>query len=383
MSVFKLVGKKNKARRGILKTIHGEIKTPFFMSIATSGFIKGLTTDEMREIKAPVILSNTYHLMLRPGEKLIEKAGGLHKFMNWNGPILTDSGGFQVFSLAKFRKITDSGVKFKSGIDGKEYFLTPKKAIEVQQDLGSDIMMVLDECVENPASYDVAQDAVERTTSWARLCKNYKSKYRQKLLRSLLTSKQIQNSKSKIQNSLLFGIVQGSLYKDLRKKSAEDLIKIGFDGYAIGGLAVGEGKKEMYKMVEYAVNLLPEDKPRYLMGVGYPEDIVKAVSLGIDMFDCVIPTRNARHGMLFTDLKNINLKKGTVKYKALHITNEKYKEDFKPVDKNCDCELCKNYSRSYLRHLFMSKSFLGQRLATLHNLRFYIKLMSEIRKNVL
>lgn len=357
--MFKLLSKKNKARRGILDTAHGEIETPFFMSIATSGFIKGLTTDEMKEIKAPVILSNTYHLMLRPGEKLIKKAGGLHKFMNWQGPILTDSGGYQVFSLAKFRKISDSGVKFKSGIDGKEYFLTPKKAIEVQQDLGSDIIMVLDECIENPASYNVAHEAVERTTRWAKLCKKQRSK--------------------KTKKQLLFGIMQGSLYKDLRKKSAEDLIKIGFDGYAIGGLAVGEGKSEMYKMVEYAANLLPEDRPRYLMGVGYPEDIVKAVSLGVDMFDCVIPTRNARHGMLFTDLKNIDLKKGTVKYKALHITNEKYKEDFKPVDKNCDCELCKNYSRSYLRHLFMSKSFLGQRLATLHNLRFYIRLMGEIR----
>ncbi|MDD3887502.1 MAG: tRNA guanosine(34) transglycosylase Tgt [Patescibacteria group bacterium] len=368
MSIFKLVGKKNKARLGKLKTLHGEIETPFFMSIATSGFIKGLTTDEMREIKAPVILSNTYHLMLRPGEKLIKKAGGLHKFMNWRGPILTDSGGYQVFSLAKFRKISDSGVKFKSGIDGKEYFLTPKKAIEVQQDLGSDIMMVLDECVENPASYSVAVEAVERTTRWAKVCKEVKSQ-----------KEKVKSDKLKVKKQLLFGIVQGSLYKDLRKKSAEDLIKIDFDGYAIGGLAVGEGKSEMYKMVEYAAQLLPENKPRYLMGVGYPEDIVKAVSLGVDMFDCVIPTRNARHGMLFTDLKNINLKKGIVKYKALHIANEKYKEDFKPIDKNCDCELCRNYSRSYLRHLFMSKSFLGQRLATLHNLRFYIKLMNEIR----
>ncbi len=376
MSIFKLVGKKNKARLGKLKTLHGEIETPFFMSIATSGFIKGLTTDEMREINAPVILSNTYHLMLRPGEKLIKRAGGLHEFMNWEKPILTDSGGYQVFSLAKFRKILDSGVKFKSGIDGKEYFLTPRKAIQIQQDLGSDIMMVLDECVENPASYNVALEAVERTTRWAKLCR--------KIFNDQFSiSNKFSMTNFQINRPLLFGIVQGSLYKDLRKKSADDLIKIGFDGYAIGGLAVGEGKSEMYKMVEYSANLLPEDKPRYLMGVGYPEDIVKAVSLGIDMFDCVIPTRNARHGMLFTGLKNIDLKKGTVKYKALNITNKEFREDFKPVDKNCDCELCKNYSRSYLRHLFMSKSFLGQRLATLHNLRFYVRLMEALREEVL
>ncbi len=358
--MFKLLHKKGKSRAGELKTSHGVIKTPFFMPIATRGFVKGLTPDELDEVGAQIILSNTYHLMLRPGEKLIKEVGGLHKFMNWDKPILTDSGGFQVFSLAKFRKISDKGVKFKSGIDGKEYLLTPEKAIKIQQDLGSDIMMVLDECVANPCSRIKAREAVERTAKWAQQCK-------------------VQSSKLKLKRSLLFGIAQGSLYRDLRKKSVEDLIKIGFDGYAIGGLAVGESKKKLYEMVEFCADLLPEDKPRYLMGVGYPEDIVKAVSFGIDMFDCVIPTRNARHGTLFVDLGEIDLKKGEVKYKVIHIKNSKFKKDFSKIDKNCDCYLCKNFSCAYLRHLFMSDSFLGKRLATLHNLKFYIRLMETLR----
>lgn len=392
--MYKLINKKNKARRGILKTAHGEIKTPFFMAIGTRGFVQGITSEELNEIGVQVVLSNTYHLMLRPGEKLIKKAEvksqnskiksckskvkkltGLHAFMNWSKPILTDSGGYQVFSLAKFRKINDEGVRFKSNIDGKEHFLTPKRAIEIQQDLGSDIMMVLDECVENPASYSIAAEAVERTTSWAIGCKKQKN----------LPLLSLRQAGKKTKKQLLFGIVQGSLYKDLRKKSAEDLIKIGFDGYAIGGLAVGESKSEMYKMVEYVADLLPEDKPRYLMGVGYPEDIVKAVSLGVDIFDCVIPTRNARHGALFVakGLGTQFLKdSGNEFYETLHITNEKYKEDFGPVDKICDCYLCRNFSRAYLRHLFMSKSFLGQRLATLHNLRYYMRLMEVLRNQI-
>lgn len=360
--MFKILkeDKKSKARIGKLETAHGEIKTPFFMPIATKGAVKGLSSLDIENLQAQIILGNTYHLMLRPGEKLIKKAGGLHGFAAWNRPILTDSGGFQVFSLAKFRKIDEKGVRFKSHIDGKEYMLTPEKAVKIQLDLGSDIIMVLDECVALPADYDYVKDSVELTTRWARRCKGEMSKQKNK--------------------SLLFGIVQGGIYKDLREKSAKDLINIGFDGYAIGGLAVGESKKEMFKIADFTTDFLPLEKPRYLMGVGMPEDIVKAVRCGVDMFDCVIPTRNARHGFLFSELQLNELSE--LKYKTVKILNNKNKEDFNPIDSECDCFACKNYTRSYLRHLFMSEDYLGQRLATIHNIRFYMRLMEKIRANL-
>lgn len=353
--------KKSKARRGKLITAHGEVKTPFFMPIATKGAVKGLSSLDMENLGAQILLGNTYHLMLRPGEKLIKKTGGLHGFMNWNKPVLTDSGGFQVFSLAKFRRINEKGVRFKSHLDGREYMLTPEKAVQIQQDLGSDIIMVLDECVALPAEYDYIQDSIGLTCRWAKRCKE-------------------EHNKIETEKSLLFGIVQGGVYKDLRKKSAKDLIKIGFDGYAIGGLAVGESKKEMFKIADFTTDLLPEEKPRYLMGVGMPEDILSAVRCGIDMFDCVIPSRNARHGFLFTELLLNNL--DDLKYKTVKILNEKYREDFSPVDSECDCLACKNYSKAYIRHLFMSEDYLGQRLATIHNIRFYMRLMGKIRANL-
>lgn len=361
--MFKLLkkNKKSKARRGKLITKHGEIETPFFMPIATKGAVKGLSSLDMKELGAQILLSNTYHLFLRPGEKLIKKAGGLHGFMNWDRPVLTDSGGFQVFSLAKFRKISEEGAKFKSHIDGKEYMLTPEKAMKIQNDLGSDIIMVLDECVSLPADREYIEESVNLTTRWAKRCKEEISK--------------LDNNKS-----LLFGIVQGGTFENFREKSAKDLIKIGFDGYAIGGLAVGESKDDMYKVVDHTTDFLPKDKPRYLMGVGMPEDILKAVNLGVDMFDCVIPARNARHGFLFIDLEIKNL--NTLKYNSVKILNEKHKEDFTSLDSNCDCLTCQNYTKAYLRHLFMSEDYLGQRLATIHNVRFYMKLMEGIR-NVL
>ncbi len=361
--MFKLIkeDKNSKARRGRLTTRHGKIETPFFMPIATKGAVKGLSSLDMEDLGTQILLSNTYHLLLRPGEKIIKKAGGLHGFMNWDKPILTDSGGFQVFSLAKFRRISEEGVKFKSHIDGHEYVLTPEKAIRIQRDLGSDIIMVLDECVALPAEYEYIQDSVELTTRWAQRCKK-------------------ENNKLKNKKPLLFGIVQGGTFKDLREKSVEDLIDIGFDGYAIGGLAVGESKNEMYKIANFTTDLLPKNKPRYLMGVGMPEDITEAVKCGIDMFDCVIPSRNARHGFLFAELKFDSL--NNLKYKTIKILNEKYKNDFTPLDSKCDCLTCQNYTKAYLRHLFMSEDYLVQRLATIHNVRFYMRLMEKIRASL-
>jgi len=348
--------KQSKARIGLLKTIHGEIRTPFFMPIATKGSIKGVAPGELKDLEAQIILANTYHLYLRPGHKLIEKLGGLHKFMNWSGPVLTDSGGFQVFSLAKINKVSDQGVDFQCDIDGGHCFLSPEKSIEVQMSLGSDIMMVLDDVVPYPCDHRRAKEAVERTTRWAQRSRNY------------------------LARSMLFGIVQGSVYKDLRLKSACDLVKLDFDGYAIGGLAVGEPKGEMWEVLDYLIPELPEDRPRYLMGLGKPEDIVEAVKRGIDMFDCVIPTRNARHGALFVWTKS-NAIRGKF-YHVLKIKNQEFAEDKESIDKTCDCYTCQNFSRAYLKHLFMTEDPLGQRLATIHNLRFYLRLMEKIRKEI-
>jgi len=360
--VFNLLKTSGKARRGTLKTAHGEIQTPFFMTIGTVGAVKGLLPSEIRELGGQVILSNTYHLHLRPGEEVVKKAGGLHRFMDWDGPILTDSGGYQVFSLSKIRKLKDDGVEFQSHLDGKKIFLTPEKAIEIQQKLGSDIMMVLDECPAANAERKYVEKSLELTTEWANRCKIYKdSEHRkQDTAESLVLSTE----------SLLFGIVQGGMHPDLREKSARELVGIGFDGYAIGGLSVGEPNEVMYQMIEATVPYLPESKPRYLMGVGTPQDILEAVERGVDMFDCVLPTRNARHGHLFTS-------KGIVRIK-----NEQYKEDFTPLDPACTCYTCQHFTKAYLRHLFMANEILSLRLNTLHNVAFYLNLMGNIRNAI-
>ena len=321
------------------------------MTIGTVGAVKGLVPSEIRELGGQVILSNTYHLHLRPGEDIVKKAGGLHQFMGWDGPILTDSGGYQVFSLSKIRKLKDDGVEFKSHLDGSKIFLTPEKAIEIQQKLGSDIIMCLDECPGADKDRKYVKESLELTTRWAKRCKEFHSQ--------LPTS-----------NSQLFAIVQGGMHGDPRKESARQLIDIGFDGYAVGGLSVGEPSEVMYKMLDEVLPELPEEKPRYLMGVGTPQDILEAVERGVDMFDCVLPTRNARHGHLYTS-------QGIVRIK-----NEKYKEDLTPLDSECGCYTCKNHSKAYLRHLFIANEPLSLRLNTLHNVAFYLDLMRQIRNAI-
>lgn len=340
--------KNTMARCGILHTNYGSFKTPMFMPVGTLATVKTLTPEELYEMNSGIILSNTYHLWLRPGEDVINKAGGLHKFMNYNGPILTDSGGFQVFSLAKRKDISEEGVKFKSHIDGAPLFLTPEKSIEIQNKLDSDIAMSFDECIGYPASYEYVKNSTERTLRWAK------------------RGKAVHNN----ENQALFGIVQGGEFEDLRRMSAEETVKIGFDGYSIGGTSVGEGKDVMYKMIEYATPYLPKDKVRYLMGVGDPIDIIEGVIRGIDIFDCVLPTRIARHGNAFTRCGKINLH------------NLKYKEDFTPIEDTCDCYTCKNYTKSYIRHLIISNEMLGGRLLSIHNIRFLIKLTEELRESI-
>ena len=340
--------KSTKARYGTIETNYGKYETPIFMPVGTRATVKTLDYREIKEIKAGIILSNTYHLWLRPGEDIIDKAGGLHKFMHYDGPILTDSGGFQVFSLAKPKDITEEGVNFKSHINGEKLFLTPEKSIMIQNKLDSDIAMSFDECIPYPATYEYAKASTERTLRWARRGKAVFNNPRQSL----------------------FGIVQGGEYESLRKYSAEETVKIGFDGYAIGGTSVGEDKPTMYKMIEDAIKYLPEDKPRYLMGVGDTFDLFEGVERGVDMFDCVHPTRLARHGHAFTKYGKINLK------------NAKYKEDFTPVDTSCDCECCKNYTKAYIRHLLVVEETLGQRLLSIHNLRFLIRIMEGIRLSI-
>jgi len=336
------------ARYGMLETNYGKYETPMFMPVGTQATVKTLDYREIKEIGSGVILSNTYHLWLRPGEDIVDKAGGLHKFMNYDGPILTDSGGFQVFSLAKKKDISEEGVVFKSHINGEKLFLTPEKSIYIQNKLDSDIAMSFDECIPYPASYDYVKKSVDRTLRWAKRGKYVFDNPRQSL----------------------FGIVQGGEYEDLREYSAKETVKIGFDGYAIGGTSVGEDKTTMYKMIDYAIKYLPEDKARYLMGVGDPYDLFEGVERGVDMFDCVHPTRLARHGHAFTKYGKINLK------------NAKYKEDFTPVDVSCDCECCKNYTKAYIRHLLVAEETLGQRLLSVHNLRFLIRIMEGIRSSI-
>ena len=336
------------ARYGTLETNYGKFETPMFMPVGTQATVKTLDYREIKEIGSGVILSNTYHLWLRPGEDIVDKAGGLHKFMNYDGPILTDSGGFQVFSLAKKKDISEDGVVFKSHINGEKLFLTPEKSIYIQNKLDSDIAMSFDECIPYPASYEYVKNSVDRTLRWAKRGKDVFDNPRQSL----------------------FGIVQGGEYKDLREYSAIETVKIGFDGYAIGGTSVGEDKVTMYKMIDYAIKYLPEDKARYLMGVGDPYDLFEGVERGVDMFDCVHPTRLARHGHAFTKYGKINLK------------NAKYREDFTPVDMGCDCECCKNYTKAYIRHLLVAEETLGQRLLSVHNLRFLIRIMEGIRVSI-
>ena len=346
---FNLKAQDNKARRGEIKTAKGTIQTPVFMPVGTAGTVKALKTSDVAKSGAEIILGNVYHLMLRPTSELIEKMGGLHKFMNWNKSILTDSGGFQVMSLSKIRKISDEGVEFSSHIDGSKHFLTPEKSIEIQHQLGSDITMIFDECVEYPATYEKAKKAMERSIAWAQRSKN---------------------AFRKRDGFGIFGIVQGSTFKDLREISAQKLIEIDFNGYAIGGLAVGEGQKEMFEVLDYCTDFLPQNKPRYLMGVGKPSDIVGAVARGIDMFDCVIPTRSGRTGQAF------------VRDGVINIRNAKYRFDDKPLDEKCSCYACKNHSRAYLHHLVKSNEILGAMLLTEHNIFYYQDLMRDIRQEI-
>ncbi|HLC99741.1 tRNA guanosine(34) transglycosylase Tgt [Candidatus Kaiserbacteria bacterium RIFCSPHIGHO2_01_FULL_48_10] len=372
---FRVLKKSNRflARRGVLQTAHGEIQTPFFMPIATKGSVKALDSDDIEHLGAEIILANTYHLYLRPGVDVLKKFGGLHAFMNWKGPILTDSGGFQVFSLGarmeeknggdSWVRLSEKGVEFRSHLDGAKHSLTPEKAVQIQAAIGSDIMMVLDECPSSMATPEYLKDSLELTTRWAKRSKDEKKKLEKKMPR--------------LKKSLLFAIVQGGTNSKLRAMSVKQLLEIGFDGYALGGLAVGEPVKAMFKTLDATVPLLPENKPRYLMGVGYPEQIVEAVRRGIDMFDCVLPTRNARHGVLFSELKLS--KNWKTSYKLVRIKRQAYTKDERSIDANCSCETCKNYSRAYLRHLFSAEEPLALRLATIHNVHFYLDLMRKIR----
>lgn len=346
---YELLKTHKKARLGKLHTAHGVVDTPAFMPVGTCATVKAMKPETVANTGAQILLGNTYHLMLRPGEELVEKMGGLHKFMNWDKPILTDSGGFQVMSLSELRKITEEGVKFNSHIDGKKIMLTPEYSIQIQHKLDSNITMCFDECTPYPATHDVAKDSMQMSMRWAKRSKNAfvdRDGYG------------------------IFGIQQGSTFEDLRKESSEKLTEVGFDGYAIGGLAVGEGQEEMFKALDFAPDMLPIDKPRYLMGVGRPDDIVGAVDRGVDMFDCVMPTRSGRTALGFTS-------RGTV-----NIRNARHKEDHRPLEEACDCDLCKNYSRAYLHHLIKANEILGVMLLTEHNIRYYQRLMAGIRESL-
>jgi len=348
---IELLGKdpNSRARRGRLHTPHGTVETPVFMPVGTQASVKTLNPEEVRDLGAQIILSNTYHLYLRPGHDLVAEAGGLHKFMNWSGSVLTDSGGFQVFSLSELRKITEEGVKFRSHIDGSEHFLSPEKAIEIENALGADIIMAFDECTPWPCEWEYAKRSMERTTRWAKRC---------------------QEAHKRPHDQALFGIVQGSTFADLRQEHARQIVELDFPGYAIGGLSVGEPKDLMAEMLDATVPLLPEDKPRYLMGVGSPEDLVEGVWRGVDMFDCVLPTRIARHGTVF------------VPDGKLTVRNAEFARDFRPIQEGCDCYACQNYTRAYIRHLLKAEEMLGLRLCSIHNLRFLVRLMEEIRASL-
>jgi len=341
--------KETKARLGRIITPHGEIETPVFMPVGTRATVKTMTPEEVKDLGAKIILSNTYHLYLKPGHDLVKEAGGLHRFMNWHGPILTDSGGFQVFSLGELRKIKEEGVEFRSHIDGSKHFISPETSIDIQNALGSDIMMCFDECVPYPADYEYAKQSMERTTRWAKRCKEHHKDW---------------------STQALFGIVQGGMYRDLREQSAKDLVEMDFSGYAVGGLSVGEPMDLMCEVLDYTTPLLPKDKPRYLMGVGSPDYLFEAVIRGIDMADCVLPTRIARNGTAMTSNGKVVIRNG------------RYSRDFSPLDPECDCYTCRNYSRAYIRHLFNVDEILALRLTTIHNLYFLIKLMERIREAI-
>ncbi|MEK9136803.1 MAG: tRNA guanosine(34) transglycosylase Tgt [Bacteroidota bacterium] len=352
---FTLLHTSGQARAGLMSTERGEIPTPIFMPVGTQGAVKAIEPRELEEIGARIILGNSYHLYLRPGMEVVESAGGLHRFMNWDRPILTDSGGYQVFSLSDLRGISEEGVEFKSHLDGSLHRFTPERIIDVQRSLGSDIMMVLDECTPYPCDEAYAAGSNELTIRWAERCKRQME----------LTKPKFSKAQS------LFGIVQGSIYESVREESAEALVRIGFDGYAIGGLSVGEPPELMYRMTDVCLSILPADKPRYLMGVGTPENLIEAIERGIDMFDCVLPTRNGRNAVLFTRKGKLNMKNAT------------YAFDFMPVDGECECYTCRNFTRAYLRHLFKSREILALQLATIHNLHFYLWLVNSARQAIL
>ncbi len=342
------VDKNSNARYGILHTPHGDCEVPMFMPVGTLATVKTLSPQDLKDVHAGVILANTYHLSLRPGEDIVKEAGGLHKFMNYDGPILTDSGGFQVFSLAEKRKITEEGVTFKSHLNGDRLFFSPERAIEIEEALGADIIMSFDECVHYPATYEYMKNSVERTLRWAK--------------RGLDAHKR--------EDQALFGIVQGGEFEDLRKFCAEELVKMDFPGYSIGGTSIGEPKDVMFKMIDYSVKYLPFDKPRYLMGVGSVDAILEGISKGVDMFDCVLPTRIARHGALMTSQGRVNIR------------DKKYERDFTPLDPECDCYCCKNFTKAYLRHLYKCDEALGKRLLSIHNVRFLIHLAEMAREAI-
>ena len=338
--------KNSGARRGVVHTPHGDIQTPVFMPVGTQATVKSMTPEEVKGLGAQIILSNTYHLYLRPGEKIVKEAGGLHKFMNWDKPILTDCGGFQVFSLSELRTISEEGVEFRSHLDGSKHMFTPEKVMQIEEDLGADIIMSFDECCPYPSTYEYTKNSMERTTRWAVRCKEVHKN---------------------VEQQGLFGIIQGGFFKDLRKKSAEDLIKLDFPGYAIGGISVGEPKGEFLDILRYTTPLMPQNKPRYLMGVGTPDYLIEAALAGIDMCDCVLPTRIARNGTAMTWNGKVVIRNAT------------YEKDFTPLDPECDCYTCKNYTRAYIRHLVKTKEILGTRLLSTHNLYFLTKLMERVR----
>ena len=355
LTTYTLLKQEHNARRGEFKTVHGTVQTPAFQNVATAGAIKGgLSAQDLKDIGAQVMLCNTYHLHLRPGDKLVADMGGLHKFMNWDRPILTDSGGFQVFSLAKLRKIKEEGVSFNSHVDGRRIFMGPEESMQIQSHLGSTIAMAFDECVENPAEYSYSKQSCARTVRWLKRCKAEMER-----LNSLPDTIN--------KNQLLFGINQGCTFDDLRIENMKEIADLDLDGYAIGGLAVGEPKEDMYRIISAVEPYMPAQKPRYLMGVGTPGNIIEGVSRGVDLFDCVMPSRNARHGHLFTHVGIINL------------NNEKYKRDDTPIEPGCNCPTCRNHSKAYIRHLFKAGEMLAFRLAVTHNLYFYNKLMADIR----
>lgn len=353
--MYTLLKQDNKARRGQFETVHGTVQTPAFMNVATCGAIRGgLSSPDLVDVGCQVELCNTYHLHLRPGDHIVKEMGGLHKFINWQRPILTDSGGFQVFSLSSLRKIEEQGVHFASHIDGRRLFIGPEESMQIQSNLASTIAMAFDECIENPAPYEYVKKSCDRTTRWLHRCKTEMAR-----LNSLPDTIN--------KHQMLFGINQGSTYEDLRIAHMKEIVELDLDGYAIGGLAVGETADEMYRIIDAVEPYMPSNKPRYLMGVGTPVNILEGVARGVDLFDCVMPSRNARHGTIFTSQGIMN------------INNQKYITDASPIDPECDCHTCRNFSRSYIRHLFKASEILGMRLATIHNLHFYNKLMERIR----